>query len=438
MTRKKSLKLGYHIEGVGWGSEGWRHPDLPADAGTNFKHIADRVLTAERGMFDYVFIADGVYADTKSMPSVLSHLEPIALLSALAALTSHIGLVGTVSVSYSEPYNVARQFSSLDKISGGRAGWNVVTTGSEGAARNFGESTQISHDERYALATEYLEAAIGLWDSFEPGALVADKEKGIFLDPTKLHALGHKGKYFSIEGALNIDRTPQGRPVIFQAGISDAGRDFATRFADAIFVMPKSFDVALTYATDMKTRVASIGRDPDQLLVLPGITPVVGSTSEEVQRALREQADYIPVHMQLRLLSEYFTGYDFSQHGLDEPFPESIDEKWLNGYRGYTLEVFATAKRKALTLREVARRFGGPIQNFAGTPEEIADIMQHWLERGAADGFMMAEAVPGQLDLFVDHVVPILQKRGLVRRDWEGSTLRDNFGIDFPVNRYCG
>lgn len=436
MGLQSGMKLGLIMNGLGYGWADWRHPAMPIDACTSFDFHARQARVSEQGKFDYLFIADGVYADARSMPKVLSHLEPVALLAALASITSRIGLVGTLSVTYSEPYNLARQLASLDRISGGRAGWNVVTTGSPEAAANFGKESHLAHDDRYRLAEEFIEVVRGLWDSFEEGAIIGDKDRGVFLDASKLHTLDHRGEFFSVRGPLNIDRSPQGQPVIFQAGVSDAGRDFAARYADAIFVMPKGMDDSTALSQDMKARVAAKGRDPERLFVLPGITTMVAATSGEAQRLALDRAALGPIESRVMMLGNVFSGYDFSPHDLDAPFPLDIPEKWLNGYRGNVLAVQEAARRDHLTLRQAAERFGAAPNYFQGTPDQVADEMQRWFEGGAADGFMLNEPFPGQLELFVEQVVPILQKRGLFRKDYDGETLRDHFGLEVPANRF--
>lgn len=433
-----AMKLGFILNGVGYGWGDWRHPAMPADASTSLAFNLGQALTAERGKFDYLFIADGVYADADSLPKVLSHLEPLALLSAIAGVTSHIGLVGTISTTYSAPYNTARQLASLDKVSRGRAGWNVVTTASPGAAQNYGREEHLAHADRYQLAEEFLEVARGLWDSYEDGAIVGDKERGLFLDKSKLHTLDHHGEFFQVRGPLNIDRTPQGHPVIFQAGTSDTGRDFAARHADAVFTMPKTIEEARDFTADLKARAAAYGRDPAKLLILPGVTAIVGKDDVEVRRLVEERAALTPIEGRIRVLSETFSGYDFAGlHAPDAPFPLDIADKWLNGYRGSALSILESARNEGWTIRQAALRLGNRSSDFSGAPQQVADALEEWIETKACDGFMLSESIPGQLARFVDEVVPILQRRDVFRKDYEGRTLRDHFGLSVPVNRYA-
>lgn len=436
MGIESGLKLGFILHGVGRGWDSWKHPNAVIDGSTNIDLYVRQAQLAERGKFDFVFVADSLHIDENSMPHYLSRFEPATILSALATVTKNIGLVGTFTVSYSEPFNLARQLASLDKISRGRAGWNVVTSWLEQTAANFGKDSHFPHDLRYRLAAEYVDVVQGLWDSYEDGAIVGDRERGVFLEPGKLHTLDHRGEFFKVRGPLNIDRSPQGQPVIFQAGTSDAGRDFAARYANAIFSLPRGFDDAKLYREDLKRRAFAAGRNPEHLFVFGGINTVIGSTEEEVRRLSRERASMFPIEGAVAALGLGFNNYDFSQHDLDAPFPEA-QANWLDSHRGKAAKVIAEAKAENLTLREVALRHGAPLDSFEGTPEQVADGLQTWFEGGAVDGFMLGEGLPGQLEAFVDHVAPILQARGLFRSDYEGTTLRDNLGLDYAVNRYA-
>lgn len=436
MGVKQGLKLGHIMSGVGHGWGAWRHPGAHVDAGTNIERFAEKAIAAERGLFDFVFIADGVSTNADVMPQFLTHLEPLTLLSALAMRTKHIGLIGTFTVSYSEPYNLARQLASLDKISNGRAGWNVVTTPSEAAAANFGRDEHYDHDERYRRAAEFVDIVQGLWDSFEPGAIVGDKASGLFLDKSKLHSLDHKGEFFSVRGPLNIDRTPQGQPVIFQAGVSEAGRGFAARYAEAMFITPKDAQTARAFTSEAKLRASAAGRDPDKVFVFPAMSTVVGSTSSEARRISEERSELASLENRLNAFGRWFDGHDFSSDPLDETVRLPALKKPLNGFQGKMLEILEALAAEPLTLRQAATRFGAPTDSFDGTPDQVADQIQQWFESGAGDGFMIAESLPGQLDIFVDEVVPLLQQRGLYRSAYEGTTLRASLGLDTPANRY--
>jgi FMN-dependent oxidoreductase (nitrilotriacetate monooxygenase family) len=433
--KKRQLKLGALLHGVGGSTSAWRHPDAIADASVNFGLYKQWVRKAEEGKLDFIFIADGLYITEKSIPHFLNRFEPITILSALAAVSTNIGLVGTLSTSYSEPFTVARQFGSLDNISGGRAGWNVVTSPLEGSALNYGRKKHPDHDTRYRIAAEYLEVTRGLWDSWEDDAFVRNKETGQFFDPAKMHTLNHEGEFFSVKGPLNIQRSKQGHPVIFQAGSSEAGRNFASREADAVFTGQETIEEAREFYRDVKRRAAGFGRNADELLIFPGIGPIIGSTEEEAERKYREIAELVTVEEALNYLGRFFEHHDFSQYPLDEPFPD-IGDLGRNSFQAGTDRIKRIAREQNLTLREVALRTATPRGNFIGTPETIADRIQEWFETGAADGFIFHTVVPRGLEDFVDHVVPILQKRGLFRTEYESDTLRGNLGLPVPVNRY--
>ncbi len=436
-TSGRQLKLGFILHGVGPGWGDWRHPDAHPGASTDFQFYKRQAQVAEAGKFDFLFVADSVYITEKSSPHYLNRFEPLTILSALAGATSNIGLVATLTVSYSEPFNVARQFASLDHISGGRAGWNVVTSWLEGSAANYSREKHYAHDVRYRLADEYLDVVQGLWDSWEDDALTFDKAGGQFFDPAKLHALNHKGEFFSVKGPLNISRSPQGQPVIFQAGASEDGKAFAAKRADAIFVSHEDIESAQTYYKDIKARAAGYGRDPDQLHVLPAARPVVGRTPEEAEALYKQQTELVSLDNALSMLARPFNEYDFGQHDPDGPFPLEAAEFGANSNQSAVTRIVEAVKTENLTLRQTALRFATPRGHFVGAPEQVADSLQHWFEERASDGFVLFESLPGQLEMFVELVVPILQARGLFRTDYEGATFRDSLGLDFPVNRYA-
>lgn len=438
MSKQRKLKLGAIIHGVGGNIAGWRHPDALADASVNFAFYQQQAQKAEAGKFDLVFIADGLYINEKSIPHFLNRFEPLTILSALAAVTSRIGLVGTVSTSYSEPFTVSRQFASLDHISHGRAGWNVVTSPLEGSALNFGKpiAEHPDHAKRYRIAAEYLQVAKGLWDSWEDDAFVRDKASGVFFDPAKLHRLDHKGEFFSVQGPLNIARSRQGRPILFQAGSSEAGKHLAAKEADAIFTNHPTLESAKRFYEDVKGRAAAIGRNPDEIVILPGIGPIIGSTEEEAERKYQELANLVSPQAALDYLGRYFDHHDFSQYPLDEPFPE-LGDLGKNSFQSTTDRIKREARENHLTLRQVALKEATPRTAFIGTPEKIADLIQTWFAERGADGFIIGSPLPHSLHDFVDHVVPILQERGLFRSEYEADTLRGNLGLPFPENRYA-
>lgn len=436
MAKSRQLKLGALLHGVGGSTSMWRHADAQPDASVNFELYKKWVQKAEEGKFDLIFIADGLYINDKSIPHFLNRFEPLTILSALAAVSKNIGLVGTLSTSYSEPFTVARQFGSLDVISGGRAGWNVVTSPLEGSALNYSKKEHPDHGKRYRIATEYLEVTRGLWDSWEDDAFVRDKEKGVFFDPQKMHALNHEGEFFSVKGPLNIARSKQGQPVVFQAGSSDVGKNYASKEADAIFTGHDTLAEAQEFYRDVKERIVSFGRNPEDVLIFPGIGPILGDTPEEAEQKYQEVASLVTVENALNYLGRFFEQHDFSQYPLDEPFPE-LGELGRNSFQSGTDKIKKDAKEKGLTLREVALQSATPRSSFIGTPLQVADQIQTWFESGAADGFMLAAAVPNGIEEFVDLVVPILQERGLFRTEYESDTLRGNLGLPIPENRYA-
>ncbi|RKP54064.1 LLM class flavin-dependent oxidoreductase [Cohnella endophytica] len=435
MARSKKLKLGTIIHGVGGNVSAWRHPEVPVDASVNFEFYKKQARVAEAGKFDLVFIADGLYINEKSIPHFLNRFEPITILSALAAVTSNIGLVGTLSTSYSEPFTVSRQFGSLDHISGGRAGWNVVTSPLEGSAKNYGKPEHPTHDERYKIAEEFLEVSRGLWDSWEDDAFERNKESGVFFDPSKMHRLDHKGEYFSVQGPLNIARSKQGHPVIFQAGSSESGRKLAAKSADAVFTGHENIEEAKAFYKDVKDRAVALGRSRDDIAIFPGIGPIIGETEEDAERKYLEYANLVTIDKALEYLGRFFEHHDFSQYPLDEPFPE-LGDLGTNSFRSGTDKIKQIAREQGLTLREVAIRSATPRSEFIGTAEKVANLLQRWHEEEAADGFIIYASTPDALSDFVERVVPLLQERGIYRTEYESDTLRGNLELPIPENRY--
>jgi FMN-dependent oxidoreductase (nitrilotriacetate monooxygenase family) len=434
MNQKKQIKLGFHIEGAGRTWSDWRHPDATPNASTNIEYYRGRAKIAEAGKLDFIFVADSLSVDKHSSPHYLNRFEPLTILSALAGVTSHIGLVGTVTTTYSEPFNVARQFASLDHISEGRAGWNVVTSWLEGTADNFGKSEHLEHSVRYRVAEEHLRVVQGLWDSWEDDAFVYDKSAGKFFDPEKLNILNHVGEFFKVKGPLNIARSRQGQPVIFQAGLSETGRNFAARYATGIFAAPSTLEEAIAFRSDVRNRAKSFNRDPDKIFVLPQMGPIIGSTEDEAERLRMQRAELTPISSALSMLGLYFGDHDFTQYELDAPFPDVVDATKNSG-QGRVLRISAAAKREGLTLRQVALRYASESSDFLGSPNHVADNIEKWVNSGAVDGFILHETMPGQLALFTQTVIPLLQARGLFRREYEGSTLRAHLGIEIPPNR---
>jgi len=435
MSSPRQLKLGALLLGIGNSTSTWRHPDVKTDASVDFELYKKWAIKSEEGKLDLIFIADGLYINEKTIPHSLNRFEPVTILSALAAVTTNIGFVPTVSTTYSEPFTLARQIGSLDVISGGRAGWNIVTSPLEGTALNFGKEHP-DHSTRYKIATEFLEVTRGLWDSWEDDAFVRNKETGVFFDPAKLHTLNHKGEYFSVQGPLNIARSKQGQPVIFQAGSSETGKNYAAQHADAVFTHHETLEQAVLFYKDVKERLVSFGRNPDEVVILPEIQPIIGSTEEDAERKYQEILSLVTIENGLDYLGRFYEHHDFSQYPLDEPFPD-LGDLGSNSYQSTTERIKRNAQEKGLTLRQVAQQVVTPRTSFIGTAEQVADRIQEWFEARGADGFIVGAAFPNGLEDFVDLVVPILQARGLFRTEYESDTLRGNLGLHVPKNRYA-
>ncbi|MDO3409428.1 LLM class flavin-dependent oxidoreductase [Saccharibacillus sp. CPCC 101409] len=433
----RKLRLGAFLTAAGSNVAAWRHHATPADAPVNLAHIQTLASLAEQGKFDFLFIADSAYITKDSTPYFLSRFDPMTILSALAVTTKHIGLVGTFTTSYSEPFTTARQLASLDKLSGGRAGWNAVTSALEGLGRNHGQEKIMEHSLRYRVAGEYLEVAKGLWDSWEDDAFVRNKETGQYADFDKMHTLDHEGEFFKVQGPLNMERSPQGRPILFQAGGSDAGKRLAAKHADAIFSRHSDLKLAAEFARDIREQLASFGRGPDELRIFPTITPIVGATEEEAQRRYEETCAYVDIELALKYLSRYFSFHDFSQYPLDEPLPEGLEQIGKDSFKSTSELYLRIAREEGLTLRQLALRVSTPRGDFVGTPRKIADTIQKRFETGDIDGYIISGHVqPEGLRDFVEQVVPILQERGLFRTEYEEDTLRGHLGLQYPVNRY--
>jgi FMN-dependent oxidoreductase (nitrilotriacetate monooxygenase family) len=439
MTGKRQLRLGAFMRPVSIHTAWWRYPGAYPDANFNFRHIARFAQTLERGKFDAFFMADhlallNMPMDALKRSATTTSFDPLTLLPALAVVTERLGLIATASTTFNEPYHIARKFASLDHISNGRAGWNLVTTSNPDAALNFGLAEHVEHAERYRKAREFYDVVTGLWDSWADDAFIRDVETGIYFDPGRMHVLNHKGSHFSVRGPLNVARPIQGWPVIVQAGSSEAGRQIAAETAEMVFAAGGSIEEARRFYADVKGRMAALGRDREHLKILPGALVVVGETEAEAQQK-RDLLDSL-VHPDSGLASlSVALGCDASGFNLDGPLPE-IPE--TNQSKSGRQRVIDRAKRDNLTVRQLAQIAGGyGGLSLTGTPKSIADEMEEWLFTGACDGFnVMFPYVPGGLDDFVNLVVPELQRRGLFRTEYEGSTLRENLGLPKPVNRF--
>ncbi|MCY8471649.1 LLM class flavin-dependent oxidoreductase [Bacillus halotolerans] len=439
ISKKKQIKLGVFLAGTGHHVASWRHPDAPADASMNLDYFKELARTAERGKLDMLFLADSLSIDSKSHPNVLTRFEPFTLLSALAQVTSRIGLTATASTTYSEPFHIARQFASLDHLSNGRAGWNVVTSSIESTALNFSGEKHLEHHLRYQRAEEFVEAVKGLWDSWEEDAFIRNKETGEFFDKEKMHELNHKGDYFSVRGPLNVSRTPQGQPVIIQAGSSGDGKALAAKTAEVIFTAQNHLESAQEFYQSIKKQAAEFGRDPEKIAIMPGIFPVIADTEEEARAKYQELQDLIIPSVGLQILQNYLGGIDLSAYPLDGPLPK-LDADASNAVKSRFKLVQEMAERDNMTIRELYKYVAGSRGHhiFVGTPEQLADKMQEWVDHKACDGFnIMPPLLPEGIELFVDKVVPILQERGVFRNEYEGTTLREHFGLEKPVNRYA-
>ncbi|MDU7523942.1 MAG: LLM class flavin-dependent oxidoreductase [Roseomonas mucosa] len=442
MPARKMISMGLSMRYLGYHAAAWRHPQVDPGGASDFSHFLNVARLAEAAKFDMVFLADGIGIRAKDEPpgslcrsAQTAELEPLTLLSALAPMTTHIGLVATASTTYNEPYHIARKYASLDRISGGRAGWNIVTSWSDAEAQNFNRDQHLDYGTRYERAAEFVEVVKGLWDSWDADALIRDKESGIFFDAAKLHVLNHQGKHFKVKGPLSVARSPQARPVLVQAGASEAGMEIGAESAEVIYAVPHEIDTGRSYYRDLKERAARKGRDPDGMKILPGITPFIGETEAEA----REKYDLLNALVAPELGLSYLYGQmgDLSAHSLDGPVPEPNDPK----VRSIAQNLLKLARRDNLTIRQlyttIAAGFGSRI--LIGTAKQIADEMEAWMEAEAADGFNICPAaLPVGLEDFAAQVVPELQRRGMFRTEYASRTLRGNLGVPVPASRYGG
>ncbi|GAA3099272.1 LLM class flavin-dependent oxidoreductase [Streptomyces rectiviolaceus] len=437
---RRELHLNLFVYPGGHHEAAWRHHGSDPARILDIDFYQDLARRAEAATFDGIFFADGpALADNVRYASRF-RLEPFTWLSAIAAVTQRIGLIATASTTYSEPYNLARLFASLDHLSRGRAGWNIVTTGAPQAALNFGLDAHPVHAERYDRAREFLDVVTKLWDSWEDDALVADQKTGLFADTDRIHAIDHEGPRLKVRGPLNTPRTPQGRPVYVQAGSSEDGRAFAARYAEAVFTAHQTLGNGQDLYADLKKRAAGLGRDPDKVLVLPGISPFIGSTEAEARALHDEYNELTQPEYSLQLLHRML-GLRLTAEQLDGPVPRELVETGGERGNGSRFQVILDIiDREQPTVRGLLHRLAGARGHrvVAGTPEQVADQIQEWFEQGAADGFnVMPPGLPGGFDLFADQVVPILRARGLFRTEYTGTTLRDHYGLPRPDSQYA-
>ncbi len=436
----RHITFGVILTGTGGPGEHnrWLDPEIPGDASVDIDWYVEQAQLAERAALDLVFIVDSQFITPDSPPHYLNRLEPLTLLSALAARTERIGLVGTATTSYNAPFNLARRFASLDLISRGRAGWNVVTSGDAGTAGNYGLDEHYDYATRYGRAAEHIEVSRALWDSYEDDAFPRDRATGVFLDPAKLHAVNHRGEHFSVAGPLNIQRSPQGQPVIFQAGDSDEGRDLGAAHADGIFTHASTVARGVAFADDIRARAARFGRDPQHVLILPGAKIIVGDTDAQARDIeLAQHRLSNSFEQALAELGRPFGWHDFRGYDLDAPFPQEALVFAERSFKTQAVEIAERARRDGLTLRQVVEQHAAPRRSpFVGSPETVADVLEEWFRAGAADGFNIYVSTPSQFRRFIDEVLPILRERGLARSAYEGTTLREHLGLPVPVNRH--
>ena len=440
------MRLGLFINPTGHHQAAWRHPESTADAAISLSHYIDIARRAEAAKLDAIFLADN-QGMRSGPPEVLGRvaqyvagLEPLTLLSALASVTSRIGLIATASTTYNYPYQIARKFASLDHLSGGRAGWNIVTSGTTmREAENFGNAEHPEHDLRYERAAEFVEICKGLWDSWEDDAFVRDRESGIFSDMSKLHVLDHHGRFFDVRGPLNVPRPPQGYPVLVQAGSSTAGKSFAARYAEMMFVSPQALGRAQALYGEVKGDADRAGRDPRHIKLMPGLAVTLGRTEAEAQEKFEELQALLTLPVALNILSVRMGGIDLSPFPLDQPFPEDLGV--LPATRSGMETMVERSRRENLSVRDLALQTAGSLAGLTvhGSVSQVADMMEEWFRGGACDGFNLQPAVfPATFDDIVTLLVPELQRRGLFRMDYEGRTLRENLGLPRPQNRYAG
>lgn len=434
------LHLNAFLMGVGHHEAAWRLPESDPFAQTDVAHFVNLARIAERGKLDSLFLADSpvLWNSIGRRPS--GTLEPTVLLTALAGATERIGLIATASTTYNEPFNLARRFASLDHVSGGRAGWNIVTTAGVDAARNFNLDELPAHRDRYERAAEFIDVSLKLWDSWDDAAPLGDKAEGRWGDDDLLYPTNHRGRYFRVAGPLNVPRSPQGYPLLVQAGSSADGRELAARYVEAVFTAQQTLAEAQAFYRDLKRRVIEAGRDPESIKILPGIVPAIGATEAEA-RALEDELDRLikPEYARRQLATTLRVAPE--DLDLDSELPADLpSEDEIEGAKSrYTL-IVTLARRERLTVRQLIGRLGGGRghRTFAGTPEQVADAIEEWYTSGAADGFnIMPPVLPSGLAAFVDHVVPILQRRGLFRTEYTGTTLREHYGLPRPANQFA-
>ncbi|WP_232157689.1 LLM class flavin-dependent oxidoreductase [Mammaliicoccus sciuri] len=432
MTTHKHIKLGLFLAGYGHHVASWRHEKAIEKGPMDLNHLINTAQLAEKGLFDLVFLADSLFVSESSHPNILSRFEPFTLLSVLSTATTNIGLAATASTTYSEPFHIARQFSSLDHLSHGRAAWNIVTSSITSTAENFNGTKLMEHELRYERANEFVEVTNKLWRSWDKGALVRDKETGEFIDASKLHTIDHEGNHFKVRGPLNIERSPQGRPLLIQAGSSPTGTDLASKVADVIFTAQTQIEDAQNFYKQLKEKVSKQNRNPEEVYIMPGLFPILGDTEEEAHQNYQEIQDLILPEVGLSILAPYVGNIDLSQYDLDTKFAD-LDLSTGNGVQSRFEIILKEAIKDDLTLEEVYKKVAGSRGHhiFVGTPEQLADKMEEWFKSSAADGFnIMPPILPSQFELFINNVIPILQERNLYKETYSEGTLRQKLGLE--------
>tara|TARA_B100000212_G_scaffold63749_1_gene43806 strand:- start:1427 stop:2749 length:1323 start_codon:yes stop_codon:yes gene_type:complete len=437
----KQMHLNLFIHSRGHHEASWRHPKSSPKALTDISYLTESAQTAEIGLFDSIFLADTLVVNDDVAQAARTWLEPISTLGALAMATKKIGLIATASTTYMEPFNLARQFASLDHVSAGRIGWNIVTTWSAPAARNFGASDQVSHAERYLRAEEYLNITKALWDSWSDDAIVDNRASGLYAKIEGIRPIFHSGDYYKVAGPLNVPRCPQGRPVLVQAGSSEVGREFAARHAEAVFTAHLEMATAIDFYKDLKSRAKAQRRDPDSIIILPGFSPIIAGTEAEAKQIAKELNELTDVEVGRKRLTGRFGGYDFSHLPLDRPLTtdDFPDPSTVQAARSRTEVIVGMVTREKPTLRQLLAKLAGARGHFifTGTPEQVADELELWFKSGAADGFnLMPPIIPWMLEVFVEEVVPLLQQRGVFREEYKGTMLRDHYGLKRPPVKF--
>ncbi|MBS7544858.1 LLM class flavin-dependent oxidoreductase [Ancylobacter oerskovii] len=435
-ARPRQLHFNVHVSTGGNHEGAWRHPRSEPVQLTSLDYQRKVAAIAERGKLDALFFGDVPALSDNVKLRPVEQLDPVALHGALSAVTTHIGLAATISTSFNEPFNVARKIASLDLLSGGRVGWNIVTTSSENAARNYGLDGVIAHRDRYRRAEDFVEVVKKLWGSWDADAIVHDREAGLYVDTDRIHPISHEGEFFKVRGPLNVPPSPQGRPVLIQAGSSETGVAFAARHAEVVFTAQRTLEDGQRFYRELKRQVAANGRDPEHVKIVVGLSPIIGGTEAEAKKLAQELNELTVPEYGLRQLRQ-FSGVDLSAYPLDAPVPLDAfpDAEAVETHRSRTALVIELAKRETLTIRQLLHRLAGARghQTFVGSTDQLADRIEEWFTSGAADGFnFMPAYLPGGLEDFVDGVIPILQRRGLFRRDYEGTTLRDHYDLPFP------